>query len=169
VRRAFFAAPNGYYGLPLYHTQQEHLALRQGWVKSVLGRIRRLPGAFSADIYERGNAARQAINMPIQSFSSDLGLIGMMLFYRKLKEKGYLDRIKPMWFIHDAIYFQCKAKIMPVAQKLLKRCMEVDAKKYIREKFGVDVDYPITSDAKVGECWATLGDWDDEKGMVIVK
>jgi uracil-DNA glycosylase family 4 len=169
VRRAFFAAPNGYYRLPQYHTEQEHIALKQGWVRSPLGRVRHLPGAFSQDFYERGNAARQAINMRIQSFSSDLGLIGMMLFYRKLKEKGYLDRIKPMWFIHDAIMFQTTAKLMPIAMKLLRKCMEEAAVKYIQEKFGVKIGYPVTSDGKVGLSWASMEEWDDEKGMVKTK
>lgn len=166
VRRAFFAAPNGYYRLPRFHTQQEHIALKQGWVRSPLGRIRHLPGAFSQDFYERGNAARQAINMPVQSFSSDLGLIGMMLFWRKLKEKGFLDRIKPMWFIHDAIMFQTTAKLMPVAMKLLKKCMEEGTVKYIQAKFGVKIGYPVTSDGKVGPSWAALKEWDDENDKI---
>jgi len=169
VRRAFFSAPNGYFRLPQFHTKQEQIALKQGWVRSPLGRIRHLPGAFSPDFYERGNAARQAINMPVQSFSSDLGLIGMMLFWRRLKEKGFLDRIKPMWFIHDSIMFQCPKRLMPTAMALLKKCMEEASSKYVLDKFGVKIGYPITSDGAVGLSWAAMEEWDDAKGVVKVR
>jgi uracil-DNA glycosylase family 4 len=164
LRAAFFAYPNGYYKLPEYYKQQEALVCRDGFIRSKLGRIRRLPGAQSFDENERREAFRQAINMPVQSFSSDLGLIGMYLFWQELKKRPVLAKnVKIMWFIHDAIYFQAKEKYFGQAMRLLKHCLEVESKKYVKEKFGVEIGYPITSDGKQGVSWATMHDWKEEE------
>ena len=164
IRQAFFAYPNGYYKLPEYHRQQEQLAQQFGYVRSPIGRLRRLPGGQSRDFKEMKEAGRQAINFPIQSFSSDLGLIGMYLFWRRVKANPKLAKnIKIMWFIHDAIYFQAKDTHFKQAMLLLKHCMEVQSKVYIKEKFGVDPDYPITSDGKKGKSWATMHDWEENE------
>jgi hypothetical protein len=71
-----------------------------------------------------------------------------------------------MWFIHDSVMFIAERKLMPVAMRLLKKCMEEASKLYIEKNFGVKIGYPITSDGKVGLSWATLEEWDDEKGTL---
>lgn len=160
VRSAFFSYPRGYYMLPEYYKAQEAFVTQYGYVRSPIGRIRRLPGVHSRDEQERRMAFRQAINMRIQSFSTDLGLIGMYLFWQELKKRPTLAKnVKLMWFIHDAVYFQAKTKYFNQAMLLLKECMEVKAKAYVKEKFGVEIGYPITSDGKSGVSWATLRDW----------
>lgn len=169
IREKFFAAPKGYHMLPTYHKLQAARALKQGYVRSPLGRLRRLALAFSGDQKERANASRQAINMPIQSFSSDLGLIGMMLFQREVERRGLEDQIKVLWFIHDSVIFMAKTAIMPLAMEILKECMEQRSKMYIERFFSVKIGYPITSDGKVGRSWATLSDYCDKCGKVVGK
>lgn len=164
VRQAYFSFPRGYYKLPDYYQMQEAFVLQHGYVRSPIGRIRRLPQAHSRDEKERREAFRQAINMRIQSFSTDLGLIGMYLFWKELKKRPQLAKnVRVMWFIHDAIYFQAREKYFSQAMKLLKECMEVKAKEYVKEKFGIEIGYPITSDGKIGSSWATLKDWKEEE------
>ena len=170
LRQAFFSYPNGYYKLPRFHKTQGLKAMRDALVRSPLGRIRRLPDAQGHDQKTRGEALRQAINMPVQSFSSDLGLIGMYMFWLELKKRPNLaKKVRLMWFLHDAVYFTAREDAMPKAMLLLKKCMEKLSAKYIEEKFGVKIGYPITSDGKVGGSWATLADWDDEKGELKEK
>jgi DNA polymerase I-like protein with 3'-5' exonuclease and polymerase domains len=108
--------------------------------------------------------------MPVQSFSSDLGLIGMYMFWLELKKRPNLaKKVRLMWFLHDAVYFTARADAMPKAMQLLKKCMEKLSAKYIEERFGVKIGYPITSDGKVGKSWAALADWDDENGKLKEK
>lgn len=152
-RKKFFEA---YPSLNVYHRRCIEIARKYKQIRSCLGRIRRLPHIDSDDYSLRSQAERQAINFPIQSFSSDLGLIGMWLFWRQVKDK---KDIRLLWFIHDAVFFMCKEEKVDEYMALLKRCMEVESKKYILKNFNVRVRYPIESDGKVGKNWAALTEW----------
>jgi DNA polymerase-1 len=154
MREDFFSKPNGYYSLPKYYKLIEKELRENKYIQSPLGRRRRLQDIDSDSQVKTSSAIRQAINFPIQSFSSDLALISMMLFWKDIKEQR-LD-IKPMFFIHDAIIFQCRENIYNKANDLLKECMEVKAPKYILDNFNLEVTYPIESDQKIGRSWNDL-------------
>jgi len=162
IRERFFSRPDGYYSIPVYHERIKYFARKHGFVRSVLGRKRRLPYINSQDYRLKAEAERQAINFAIQSFSSDLTLIGLMLFTKEIEQNfKFKDKVKPMFFIHDSIMFRAKENLLSEANRLLKECMEVRAKEYIKEHFKVEVGYPIESDAKVGRNWADMKSWDD--------
>ena len=161
MRTKFFSKPNGYYKLPLYYERQKFLAKRDGFVRLILGRKRRLPDAqitsySKEDNRKRGEAFRQAINARISNFSSDLGLIGMMLFNNEIKGSSLKGNVKPMWFIHDKVFFQARSKYMNRAINILEKCMNERAKEYIYDNFKVDVSYPIESDGEVGTTWNNM-------------
>jgi len=167
VRQAFFAHPHGYYKLLDFHRKQESEAQHRGYVRSPIGRIRRLPNAQqSKDRMAMGEAFRQGINFPVQSFSSDLGLVGMWFFWKWVKKNNLEDKIKIMWFIHDAVVFQATAEEFPRAMRMLKYAMETMAVKYMKKHFDLDVGYPVASDGKAGSGWATLQEFCDLCGAV---
>lgn len=145
-----------YPALPIYHKKCIAIAREYGYIRSPLGRLRRLPTINSNDYAEASKAEREAINFPVQSFSSDLGLIGMYLFWRQIRDK---QSVKLLWFIHDAVFFMAREDVFEKYMKLLKECMEVYAKRYIEEFFGIKVGYPIKSDGKAGKSWAELKDY----------
>jgi len=145
-----------YPALTVYHKKCIAIAKEYGYIRSPLGRLRRLPHINSNDYALSSEAERQAINFPVQSFSSDLGLIGMYLFWRLTRDK---KSVRLLWFIHDAIFFIAREDVFEKYMKLLKDCMEVYAKRYIREFFGLHVGYPVKSDGKVGQSWADLQDY----------
>jgi uracil-DNA glycosylase family 4 len=159
LREAFLG---GYAQVPQFHRKIERLVIKYGYVRSPLGRLRRLPDAQLPDTREnwklRNNAFRQAINFPIQSFSSDLALIGMYLFWLAIKknEDGLGDCVKPMWFIHDSVMFQAVRGKMRSTMILLEDCMNRRAKAYVKQKFNITIGYPITSDGKIGRSWQDL-------------
>jgi len=162
VRVAFFAHPTGYYKLMDFHKKQENEAISMGYVRSPIGRLRRLPNAQQRkDYMAQGEALRQGINFPVQSFSSDLGLIGMYIFWLWVKKNNLEDKIKIMWFIHDAVVFQAHPDEAARAMRMLKHAMEVMAKKYMKKHFDLDVGYPVASDGKSGSGWATLEEYCD--------
>ncbi len=153
IRKKFFEA---YPSLPIYHRKCIEIARKYGYVRSVLGRIRRLPHINSKDYTLSSYAERQAVNFPIQSFSSDLALIGMYLFWKEVKDK---KSIQVLWFIHDSVFFMCREDLVEKYMALLKECMEERAKEYIYRNFKVKVGYPIETDGKVGKNWAVMEDF----------
>ena len=157
IRQNFFAEPNGYFKLPVFYAYQEHFVTTNGYVRSPLGRKRRLVDVASQDREKRSRAIRQAINFPISSFSSDLGLISFFLFNQEIKSnKKYKDRVKSMLFIHDSIMFRAEEDIFNDAALLLKDCMCNRSKDYIKKHFGLLVSYKIDSDRKQGKNWNDL-------------
>jgi len=153
-RNRFFKA---YPSIMGYHNVIKEYVWKHGFIYSPLGRKRRLPEINSPDNSERAKAERQAINFRIQSFSSDLGLLGMYLFYEAYrKDKILKDKVKLLWFIHDAIFFQAKKEVLDKAIDLAVRCLTERTKHYIYSKFKLVVDYPITCEVKVGRSWADL-------------
>jgi DNA polymerase-1 len=155
IRAKFFSYPNGYYGLLNFYSAIRNELRSKGYVESVLGRRRRFPQAKNSTEF-LGRIERQAINHPVQSFSSDLALISMMLFWRAIQRYHLTAVVKPMWFIHDSIIFQAYKKNMKEAMELLKDCMEIAAPKYIKKYFDVDITYPVESEGKIGKSWVEI-------------
>lgn len=144
-----------------YHNAIKMFLRKHGYVRSPLGRIRRLPSIRSMSYSEKLKAERQAINFPIQSFSSDIGLIAMYLFWLETKKDPRLRNVKLMWFIHDAIFFQAPENVMDYAMKKLKSCMEYKTYDYVRNHFKFNINYPIASEGKIGKSWASLNEIKD--------
>jgi len=156
-REMFFSRPNGYYALPAFYANVENIVLNNGYIKSPLGRIRRFPELKNMKKSEYSKVMRQAVNFPISSFSTDLGLIGSFLFMQEVEKNTRLKgNVKCILFIHDSLMITAKEEIMSEALELLGQCMCIKSKEYIREKFGIKVGYKIESDKKVGKSWASL-------------
>jgi DNA polymerase-1 len=88
-------------------------ARKTGYVSTLLGRRRYLPDINSRNQAVRGNAERQAINMPIQGSSADMIKLAMIhlddaILSRKLKSRMLLQ-------VHDELVFevlQAEKKVM---------------------------------------------------------
>lgn len=150
LRNKFFEVYNA---IPIYHRRCIEITKKYGYIRNALGRIRRLPHIYSDDFSKVAEAERQAINFPIQSFSSELALIGMYLFWKEVKHK---QSVKVLWFIHDSVFFMCRENLIDEYMALLKECLEERSVEYIKKYFGIKVGYPVESDGKVGKNWATL-------------
>jgi len=151
-REKFFSVPNGYWRLPIYHKKMVAIASRLGHVRCVLGRIRHLPKINDKDIYWRSKAERQAINTPVQNFSSELACLGVSLFYKEIMSQPRLrTKVKlTNLFIHDAYYYRAREDVVEKCQEILKDCFENRTKEYIKKNWGITVGYPIETDGKVG-------------------
>ena len=152
-REKFFSKPDGYYCLPAYHQRMVRIAQYHGQVRCVLGRIRHLPHINSDDPYLRSKAERQAINTPVQNFSSELACIGIMLFTREIQSNPELrDKVKlTNLFIHDAYYYRAREDVAEKAQEILKDCFENRTKEYIWKHWKIEVGYPIETEGKIGK------------------
>jgi DNA polymerase I-like protein with 3'-5' exonuclease and polymerase domains len=93
-RDAFFEL---YPGLIGYHERQRYAAKTLGYVRSPLGRVRRVPLINSAVGMFRSKAGRQAINSPIQATLSDIALWSAAIMW----QRGLLKKVPLFGMIHD--------------------------------------------------------------------
>ena len=152
-RNRFFSKPNGYYMLPAYHARCIAQAKTYGWVQQPLGRRRRLANINGKDTWERSRAERQAINFPVQAFSSDLALIGLMLFHQQVRHRSDIMLVS---FIHDSVVFMATEDSIEEAAHICVGCMTEGAPEYIQDKFGIEVGYPVEAEAKIGKSLAKM-------------
>lgn len=149
-REKFF---NFYSAIPVFHRKCERIVDEFKAIRSPLGRLRR----FTV-IDDINRIYRQAINFPIQSFSSDLTLIGSYLFWEKVRNR---DDVKLLWMIHDSVFFMAREEVFDEVMALLRHCLEKESVAYIKAYFKVEVGYPVESEGKVGASWASMVDYQD--------
>ena len=79
-------------------------ARREGYVATLSGRRRYLPDINSRNQNIRGNAERQAINMPIQGTAADMIKIAMIRLDTSMREKNLKSRM--LLQVHDELVFE---------------------------------------------------------------
>lgn len=79
-------------------------ARSNGYVQTLLGRRRFLPDINSKNQNIRGNAERQAINMPIQGTSADMIKLAMIAIHKGLSEQRLHGRM--LLQVHDELVFE---------------------------------------------------------------
>lgn len=145
IRRAFFEQ---FSGLQAWHARQRRLVRENRRVQNPIGRIRHLPDIDSPEAFVRGEAERQAINSPVQSFGSDMCMLSLIEIDRKFKEQKIKAHV--IGTVHDALLFEVKDKYVRKALPIIKSTME---NLPLERLFGAVVDVPIVADIKVGRNW----------------
>lgn len=156
VRAAFFAK---YRSLSPWHDRMREFAAENKYVRSFSGRVRHLPMIDSPEEYIRNEAARQAINSPVQEFGSSLGVMAQ----GRMNEEIDPEYLQVVGFIHDAIVVYVKKEYLQWGMETLKRYMQTNP---IKEWFGVDLKVPIVADVSFGE---HLGEIHECEGFEIGK
>jgi len=146
IRTRFFLEYNG---LPPWHKRMRRFARNQGYVRNLVGRLRRLPDAQMSN--ERHgkcqNALRQAINAPIQGFGSDLTITAALDIDLKVKHCDIVGTV------HDEILMEVpNGRVMEVATQV-KEIMEGYR---ILRGMGADLSIPIIAEV-------SQGPWGDNK------
>ncbi len=159
ARNKFFSM---YPAFEKWHIKIITYARKHHKVVSPLGRERHLEDINSRDDSLRMRAERQAVNFSCQSFSSDLNLISQFLFYKYIKKYYDFNYARPLFLIHDASYGFCKKEVIKEVQRFTKMATEVWSKKYIKNKFDIDVSYPVGSVFEYGDNWENLKEVEDD-------
>ena len=144
VRRGFF---NDYPELLSWHDRQRRLARKHGRVQNPIGRIRHLPDIHSKDRAVQGEAERQAINSPVQSFASDLMLLALIRLHEMMPPQEAVI----VGTVHDSILSEIRDDVVPLWKKTIKEVMEDMT--HVKRKFGTEVTVPIVADIEVGSHW----------------
>jgi DNA polymerase-1 len=121
---------------------QEEFAKRNGYVRSLFGRKRRLPEVNSSDEVIRAQALRMSRNAPVQSVASDLTNIALTKMSKKFKEQGLTARI--LMQIHDSIIVEAEIGEVRVACEILKECMLTPPALF---------KVPLAVKIEVSDCW----------------
>ena len=136
--------------LARYKQGVEELAAKQGYVKTMYGRIRRLPNIRSSDRGLYYGALRQAFNHKIQGTQADLIKMAMVNLHKKWEKKD-------MWLllqIHDELVTEIPDNMLEEGVHDLESTMTGVAKLRV----------PILAEAKICANWAQMKD-DNFKGL----
>jgi len=142
-----------------WQQEQEQKILSTGQVRSLWGRIRRLPGAVVADRRQYEEMMRQACNSPIQSTAADLTVMGLVALKTVFEKQHLTNAIRPIATVHDSILFEVTDKRLTLhCARFVKATLEDP--RYVGWSFGYDAkfDVPIEVDLSVGPSWGEMED-----------
>lgn len=123
--------------LQKFKAKQERILKKNGYLKSLFGRKRRLPQVYSDNNDEVAYANRLGLNFPCQSAASDMCLFGSILIYYLMRQ-GKLPMMNSVTLIHDANYFNARPETINTwdLYEMWKIFSNPSTKKY----FGFQID-----------------------------
>ena len=127
---------------------QEKVLIKQGYIKSLFGRKRRLPQVYSDNEQEAAYAVRLSVNMPCQSAASDMNLFASILNYWKMRQ-GKLPFMQETCNVHDATYYLVSPEYINtwVVYDIWETCRNPNTKEYFN--FQID-DVSMSMDFVIG-------------------
>ena len=131
-----------------FMVKQEKLLKKQGYIKSLFGTKRRLPGIYSENNKDVAYAIRLAVNFPCQCAASHMTLFGSILNYWHMKQ-GYFPPMMEVCTVHDAAYYNTVPEYINVYTiwKMWDTFRNPQTKKY----FGFQIDdVDLSMDFEIG-------------------
>jgi len=130
-----------YKGVRRYMEEIPVQAREHGYVRSLYGRIRPLPGINDRNANIRRAAEREGINMPIQGTASDIVKMAMLHAEDAFRRESLKAEI--LMQIHDELLVECPADQAEQVAATLKREMES----------AVTLDVPLIAETGIGDNW----------------
>ena len=115
-----------------------------GVVRTLSGRMRRLPDITSRNFPRRAFAERMAMNTPIQGSAADLIKQAMLAVHAELRRSGLQAQLCLQ--IHDELLLEAPVGEVDAAAAVLRRCMEAVG----------PLAVPLRVDVSVGPNWLDL-------------
>ncbi|MGA9115206.1 MAG: DNA polymerase I [Bacteroidota bacterium] len=137
IRRYFERFP----GVEAYIERTREFARQEGYVATLLGRRRYIPEIRSRNAAIRGNAERQAINMPIQGTAADMIKRAMILVDGELRRRTMATRL--LLQVHDELVLESPAAEAEEAAGLVRNAMQG----------ALALDVPVVADVGMGRDW----------------
>jgi DNA polymerase-1 len=116
-------------------------AQRSGFVQTLMGRRRYLPEINSRNRNIRGNAERQAINMPIQGTAADMIKLAMIQLDADICRDRLASRM--ILQVHDELVFEA-----PRSEQEIMRARVID-----RMKNALSLNVPVDVEVGIGKNW----------------
>ena len=133
-----------YQGVRVFIEKTLEQTRRDGFVRTMFGRLRPIPDIESRNPNQRGFAERTAINTPLQGTGADLIKLAMISLDRKLAERKLKTRM--VLQVHDELLFEVPAGEKVEASALVRSEMEGVVK----------LKVPLVADVSFGPNWRDL-------------
>jgi DNA polymerase-1 len=108
-------------GIRSYIEETLEQGRRQGYVASLFGRRRPMPGLHSKGP-ARQAAEREAINAPIQATAADMMKLAMIEIARQIEQRGLASRM--LLQVHDELIFEVPSAEVDIMKGLVRELME---------------------------------------------
>jgi DNA polymerase I len=119
-------------------------ARETGYVRTLLGRLRRLPDLNAKNFQVRMEAERQAMNTPVQGSAADLIKKAMIDLRLELRRRKMASRL--ILQIHDELLLEVPEAEADVARGLVRAIMEG----------ALELEVPLVAEARLGKNWAEV-------------
>jgi len=130
-----------YKGVHRFMEEVPEKAREMGYVRSIYGRIRPIPGINDRNGNVRARAEREAINHPIQGSASDIVKIAMLHVDEAIRREGLKARM--LMQVHDELLMEAPEEEAERVAELLRREMES----------AVELDVPLIVEVGTGDNW----------------
>ncbi|MEG1510023.1 MAG: DNA polymerase, partial [Clostridia bacterium] len=124
-----------------YMDENVKFATENGYVKTLSGRIRKIPEITNSNFNIRNFGKRIAMNMPLQGTASDIIKIAMIKLDNALKENKL--NAKLIMQIHDELIVDTPNNEVEIVKTLLKKSMET----------AMSLKVELISEVSVGDNW----------------
>lgn len=134
---------NHYTGVLKYIKKTRKIALKNGFVETLIGRKLHVPNIFSKNMLIRKAAERTSINAPMQGSAADIIKQSMINIYQYIIENNISNYVKIIIQVHDELVFEIKTEKIEKISKDIKKLMESS----------IVLDIPLKVDLKTGKNW----------------
>lgn len=138
-----------------YMERQKHFCRQNGYVESMHGRRRYLPGVHSTIPRIREEAYRAAINHPIQATAAEILKIAQKNIWKNVLPLYWESDIfvQPILSVHDELIFECHKSVAEEVQAMVIYEMENAVKLCV----------PVVSEGHISKTGSEGGSWADLK------
>ncbi len=133
-----------YEGVDRFLKQTIRSAEETGFVRTLLGRRRRVSAIRSPNKTEKSAAERVAVNSPIQGTAADLMKVAMVKLHSRLRAAGLSSRI--LLQVHDEMILECPAEEASAVAALVAEVMESVT----------DQPIPLAVKCETGDSWGAF-------------
>ena len=134
----YFAA---YPGVKDFMDRMKAEGYANGEVRTLFGRVRRLPELKSTNYNMRSFGERAAMNTPVQGTAADIIKLAMVRVHDALRRDGRRARL--ILQVHDELIIEAPAEEAEAVARLLKECMENV----------IALSVPLVAEVKTGHSW----------------
>lgn len=134
-----------YSSVPDFQRRLWREAEKNGFVRTMFGRICYVPNLRVGDEKLRDAARRLAANFPVQGTGSDTTKRAEIRVHERIEKTGMRDEVWPILQMHDELLIESREERVDETKEILEACMTADAGLF---------SVPITADASSGRSWA---------------
>lgn len=142
LRGLFFTK---YPRLAEWHEEQRRTGHTQGYIRTPVGRRRRLPDLDHPSFGKRSEAERQAINAPVQSFASDLMLLSLITL-----DQAPSPNRRVVGTVHDSLLAELRSGFVKEEIQTIANAMLYPP---LKRLFGVELNVPLEVEFLIGKSW----------------